>query len=125
MSLLSVALLLLAFLLAYNKKRRHISGRQLPPGPSPTLILGNIRGLDGRNPWKTYTKWAEEYGRAHQRVEKLRLISSFHPGEIIYTQLLGQDIIVISSERVAHDLLDRRSQNYSSRPASLIPINQL
>ena len=46
-------------------------------------------------------------------------------GEVFYTQLLGQDIIVINSERVAHDLLDRRSHNYSSRPASLFRINQL
>ena len=46
-------------------------------------------------------------------------------GPIFYTQLLGQDIIVISSERVAHDLLDRRSYNYSSRPTSIYRINQL
>ncbi|KIJ66855.1 hypothetical protein HYDPIDRAFT_108787 [Hydnomerulius pinastri MD-312] len=106
-SAVSVFLLILAFILAYLKRRRDFVARKLPPGPPPTPVLGNISGLDARNPWKTYTKWAAEYG------------------EIIYTQLLGQDIIVINSERVARDLLDRRSQNYSSRPASLIPINQL
>ncbi|KAF9223646.1 cytochrome P450 [Gyrodon lividus] len=100
-------LLPVALLLVYFKKKRDGGRRQLPPGPRPTPILGNISGIDPRNPCKTYTKWAAEYG------------------EIIYTQLLGQDIIVISSERVARDLLDRRSQNYSSRPTSLIPINQL
>ncbi|KAH0828054.1 cytochrome P450, partial [Lanmaoa asiatica] len=46
-------------------------------------------------------------------------------GGIIYTRLLTQDIIVINSDKVAQDLLDRRSQNYSSRPASLIPMNEL
>jgi len=40
-------------------------------------------------------------------------------GETFYTQLLDQDIIVIDLERVAHDLLGRRSYNYSSRSASL------
>ncbi|KAF9243525.1 cytochrome P450 [Melanogaster broomeanus] len=106
--LFSVFLLILAFLLVYLKKKGSEGGRrQLPPGPCPTPILGNISGIDARYPWKTYTDWAAEYG------------------EIIYTQLLGQVIIVISSERVARVLLDRRSHNYSSRPTSLIPINQL
>ena len=52
-------------------------------------------------------------------------MSFVRSGEIFYTQFLGQDIIVINSERVAHELLDRRSYNYSSRPASIFRINQL
>ncbi|KIK96423.1 hypothetical protein PAXRUDRAFT_825949 [Paxillus rubicundulus Ve08.2h10] len=103
----SIFLLTIVFLLVCFKRKRDGAKQRLPPGPRPTPILGNITGIDARNPWKTYTKWAAEYG------------------DIIYTQLLGQDIIVLSSERVARDLLDRRSHNYSSRPASLIPINEL
>ena len=49
----------------------------------------------------------------------------YSPGGIIYTRLLTQDIIVINSEKIAQDLLDRRSKNYSSRPASIIPMNEL
>ncbi|KIJ68050.1 hypothetical protein HYDPIDRAFT_83068 [Hydnomerulius pinastri MD-312] len=107
LSVLPIVLLFLAFVKVYLKKRRDVVGRQLPPGPPPTPTLGNIRGIDTRQPWKTYSQWGAEYG------------------DIIYTRLLSQDIIVINSEKVARDLLDRRSQNYSSRPPSLVPINEL
>ncbi|KIJ05370.1 hypothetical protein PAXINDRAFT_93553 [Paxillus involutus ATCC 200175] len=106
-SSLLFATLCFVFLLVHLKKRGKADAQKLPPGPPPIPILGNIRGIDTRRPWRTYAKWGEKYGG------------------IIYTRLLGQEIIVINSEKVAQDLLDRRSQNYSSRPASLIPINEL
>ena len=37
-------------------------------------------------------------------------------GDLIYTQSLGRDIIVINSEAVAKELLENRSRNYSDRP---------
>lgn len=37
-------------------------------------------------------------------------------GDIIYSRLLGNDIIIINSEKVARELLERRSLNYSDRP---------
>ncbi|KAN0084483.1 Cytochrome P450 [Tylopilus felleus] len=49
-------------------------------------------------PWLTYAKWAKVYG------------------DIIYSRLLGNDIIIINSEKVARELLERRSLNYSDRP---------
>ncbi|KAF8553335.1 cytochrome P450, partial [Imleria badia] len=36
--------------------------------------------------------------------------------DLIYTRLLGKDIIVINSEKVAKELLEHRSRNYSDRP---------
>ncbi|KAN0091353.1 Cytochrome P450 [Tylopilus felleus] len=94
-------------LLVAHLRKKSSKRHRLPPGPPPTPVLGNIRGIDTRHPWKTYAKWGTEYGG------------------IIYTRLLTQDIIVINSEKIAQDLLDKRSQNYSSRPASLIPMNEL
>jgi hypothetical protein len=48
-------------------------------------------------------------------------------GDIIYVHILGNPIIVINSARVAEDLLDRRSSNYSSRyihfAVYLLPLN--
>lgn len=37
-------------------------------------------------------------------------------GDLLYIEILGQKILVINSEKVAEDLLDKRSQNYSDRP---------
>jgi hypothetical protein len=36
---------------------------------------------------------------------------------VIYTQLFGQDNVVINSEEIARDLLEHRSHKYSDRPA--------
>ena len=37
-------------------------------------------------------------------------------GDIVYSRLLGKDIIVINSEKIAKELLENRSRNYSDRP---------
>lgn len=79
-----------------NPKLPH-SG-QLPPGPPLLPILGSALAVDVTAPWLTYKAWGSQYG------------------DVVYTQLFGQDNIVINSERVARDLLEHRSQNYSDRP---------
>ena len=50
---------------------------------------------------------------------------SISPGDLVYTRLLNQDVIVINSEDVAKDLLERRSRNYSDRPAIIRIANDL
>ena len=37
-------------------------------------------------------------------------------GDLVYSRLLGKDIIIINSEKIAVDLLENRSRNYSDRP---------
>ena len=39
-----------------------------------------------------------------------------HAGDLVYSRLLGRDIIIINSEKIAKDLLENRSKNYSDRP---------
>ncbi|KAG2093343.1 cytochrome P450 [Suillus discolor] len=86
------------------QKKRHTKKHPLPPGPPPLPVVGNVIGIDPDHPWLAYTRWGTEYG------------------EIVYTRLFNQDIMIINSERVAHDLLDRRSHNYSTRPPGLVHI---
>ncbi|EIW76581.1 cytochrome P450 [Coniophora puteana RWD-64-598 SS2] len=91
--LVTFALLLLRLVRASST-----SGRQCTlPGPKPWPLLGNVRGLDVREPWKGYKRWSETYG------------------PIFRTRFVGYDIVVISDERIARELLDRRSGKYSSR----------
>ena len=49
-------------LVAHLREKKNPGRQRLPPGPSPTPVLGNIRGIDTRHPWKTYSRWGEEYG---------------------------------------------------------------
>ncbi|KAG2158441.1 cytochrome P450 [Suillus bovinus] len=86
------------------QKKRDTKGFPLPPGPPPLPFVGNVIGIDPDHPWLAYSRWGTEYG------------------EIVYSRLFSQDIVIINSERVAHDLLDRRSHNYSTRPAGLVHV---
>ncbi|KAG2362788.1 cytochrome P450 [Suillus spraguei] len=70
----------------------------LPPGPRPLPIIGNILGIDISAPWLAYTAWGKQYG------------------DIVYSHVFGQHIIIINSEKVANELLEKRSYNYSDRP---------
>ncbi|KAF8835269.1 cytochrome P450 [Paxillus ammoniavirescens] len=92
-----------AVLLAVEGLRRlrrpsRSSGPLLPPGPTPIPFLGNVWGLNADAPYLTYAEWSKTYG------------------DILYTQILNQEIIVLNSEEVAVELLEKRSNKYSDRP---------
>ncbi|KAF8129583.1 cytochrome P450 [Boletus edulis] len=70
----------------------------LPPGPPGLPWVGNVIGINTDAPWLTYAEWARTYG------------------DLVYSRLLGKDIIVINSEQVAKDLLETQSRNHSDRP---------
>ncbi|KAF9235276.1 cytochrome P450 [Melanogaster broomeanus] len=70
----------------------------LPPGPPPLPIVGNIRGINVNAPWLTYSEWSRVYG------------------DLVYSRFFNQNIIIINSEKIAKDLLEDRSSNYSNRP---------
>ncbi|KAN0081290.1 Cytochrome P450 [Tylopilus felleus] len=70
----------------------------LPPGPTPLPFVGNVLGVNRNAPHLTYTAWSKIYG------------------DIVYTRMFGQDVILLNSEEVAVALLDKRSQKYSDRP---------
>ncbi|KIJ19360.1 hypothetical protein PAXINDRAFT_7844 [Paxillus involutus ATCC 200175] len=70
----------------------------LPPGPTPIPFLGNVLGLNADAPYLTYAEWSKTYG------------------DIMYTHILNQEIIVLNSEEVAVELLEKQSRKYSDRP---------
>ncbi|KAG1845229.1 cytochrome P450 [Suillus tomentosus] len=103
---LALALIaLISFVVVQSlQKKRDTKKHPLPPGPPPLPFVGNVIGIDPDHPWLAYSRWGTEYG------------------EIVYSRLFSQDIVIINSERVAHDLLDRRSHNYSTRPPGLVHV---
>ncbi|KIJ19361.1 hypothetical protein PAXINDRAFT_7845 [Paxillus involutus ATCC 200175] len=84
----------------FRKLRRpsRASKPPLPPGPTPIPFLGNVLGLNADAPYLTYAEWSKTYG------------------DIMYTHILNQEIIVLNSEEVAVELLEKRSIKYSDRP---------
>ena len=109
--------------------RRHVSfsarsrGLPLPPGPPGLPILGNLREVQAKYPWKVYHELGKTYGMASDN--DLRMItlarltgSTSLTGDIVYLNVVGQSLLVLNDFKTAVELLDRRSAIYSSRPNS-------
>ncbi|KAM7210865.1 Cytochrome P450 [Rhypophila decipiens] len=98
----SILLLLTCYLLV----KLLLVGRRpsnLPPGPRTLPILGNLHQMPG--PHKIYKSF-QDLGKKH--------------GDI-YTLMVGSSpLIMIQSQKIAKDLLDKRGANYSSRPSLYI-----
>ncbi|KAI0795531.1 cytochrome P450 [Abortiporus biennis] len=79
-----------------------VQRRRLPPGPQPIPFLGNKHQVPNRKPWFKFKEWNEKYGP----------IISLHLGRT--------PVIVLGTAQAAWDLLDRRSDIYSSRPRFVV-----
>ncbi|KAI0264149.1 cytochrome P450 [Gloeopeniophorella convolvens] len=100
-----LALLVLVFILRAlhdQHKRRRLP---YPPGPPPLPLVGNLFDIPKDFSWVKYTEVADQYGE----------ITSF--------RVFGQTIIVLNSMKAAKDLLEKRGDIYSDRPA--LPIGEM
>ncbi|KAI5866017.1 cytochrome P450 [Durotheca rogersii] len=76
--------------------------KNYPPGPPTLPLIGNIHQIPSEKRHIQFTKWAEEYGP-------------------IYSLMLGSQVmIVLSSDVVIKDLVDKRGAIYSSRPEAYL-----
>jgi cytochrome P450 len=75
------------------------SSLPLPPGPPGEPVLGHLRIIPADNPEFAYAEWSKEY-----------------ESDVLYFNVLGQDVVVLNSVRAATDLLDKRGANYCDRP---------
>ena len=91
-------LLAIGLLCWYVGIRRRSSRLPLPPSPPRLPILGNLHQAPKLWPWRTYRDWSKIYG------------------PIFSLKYGGDTIIMLSNHTTARDLLDKRSNIYSSRP---------
>ncbi|KAI0260135.1 cytochrome P450 [Gloeopeniophorella convolvens] len=71
--------------------------RTLPPGPKGLPFIGDIKHIADHN-WLSSPERKDEYGG------------------MMYISAFGQGILILNSQRVATDLLEKRSNIYSNRP---------
>lgn len=64
--------------------------------------MGNLPDIPSKHSWLQFKAWGDEFGPLYQ----LRLGGSTH--------------VIISSEKIANDLLRERGNNYSSRDQSVM-----
>jgi len=102
-----------AVLLAVLFKQKPKSKLPQPPGPPGirTLaarltiglpILGNLLQMPEKHSWLLFKKWADQYG------------------PIFRFTIGGQNNVVVSTEKIANDLLRERGNLYSSREQSVM-----
>lgn len=88
-------------LVAYAVLRLLQVGRRpsgLPPGPPTLPIIGNLHRMPKFKPHKVFAEWGKLYGP-------------------IYSIMVGSNpLIMIQSQEIAKELLDKRGSNYSTRP---------
>ncbi|KIJ35821.1 hypothetical protein M422DRAFT_180097, partial [Sphaerobolus stellatus SS14] len=77
-----------------------------PPGPRGLPLIGNALDMPKEREWETYMKWADKYG------------------ELVYVKVFQTNIVIVNSRRLAYELFEKRSSNYSDR-AQLTMLNDL
>ncbi|KAI9056287.1 cytochrome P450 [Trametes sanguinea] len=94
-----IMLLGLALFLTVKQYSRR---RKMPPGPRGLPLIGNKHQVPSIKPWRKFAEWNREYGP----------VVSFHLG--------STPVIVLGTAQAAWDLLEKRSDIYSSRPRFVV-----
>ncbi|KAI1498864.1 cytochrome P450 [Biscogniauxia marginata] len=74
------------------------SSKNLPPGPKRLPLIGNLHQKPKSARWLHYYNWTKEYG------------------PIMYVNMGGQSLVIVSTNQAAQDLLSRKSAQYAHRP---------
>ncbi|KAH9987339.1 cytochrome P450 [Russula vinacea] len=91
----------LSLIVLYTVRYLASPHRNLPPGPRGYPIIGNLLEMGGGQ-WLKYAEWHKKYG------------------DLIYLSAAGQPVVIINSQIVAAELLDRRAAIYSDRPHNAV-----
>lgn len=96
------AIYLFSFL--WLRWRSSKQGRRLPlpPGPRGLPLIGITHLTPAANPWEKYKEWSDTHG------------------DVMTLSLGVNTTIVLSSHKAAHDLMEKKSTIYSSRPQLIL-----
>ncbi|KAH8103709.1 cytochrome P450 [Phellopilus nigrolimitatus] len=107
-------LCVLLFLWMWLVRRKHSSARGFPypPGPKGLPLLGNVFDMPGSEEWERARQWGEQYGES--------AVSPITACDLVFIRNLGTPYLFVNSYDMAVDLLDKRGDNYSSRPQNIM-----
>ncbi|CAK4033753.1 cytochrome P450 [Lecanosticta acicola] len=100
MALLIVAGIVLASSLIYfvvSSQNKSPANGTFPPGPPGLPVLGNLLSIPSRHSWLQFFAWSKQYGPLYR------------------LNIAGREHFIVSSEKIANDLLRDRGNIYSSR----------
>lgn len=81
-------------------------------------LLGNVLDIPQEQIWEGYHELCRHYGKFPQQpISALTWADVSMLGDIVYLNALGIDILVVGTVEKAVDLLEKRANNYSDRPA--------
>ncbi|KAF8815161.1 cytochrome P450 [Phlegmacium glaucopus] len=97
LDILLICLTLFLIWMFYKKNQRN--RLPLPPGPAGLPLIGNLLDMPKSSEWEVYHKWSQEFN-----------------SDIIHLNAAGTDIIILDTYEATIDLIEKWSNNYSSRP---------
>ncbi|ORY08946.1 cytochrome P450 [Clohesyomyces aquaticus] len=92
-----ITTLLAIIVTRFWRRSRLPKGTRLPPGPPGVPFLGNLPQIPAVHAWIKFKQWSDQYG------------------PIFRLNLAGGNHYVVSTEKIANDLLRGRGMIYSSR----------
>ncbi|KAK7692903.1 hypothetical protein QCA50_004539 [Cerrena zonata] len=102
-NILAAGVIILLSLLLYQwLKRSWFRPLPLPPGPNGIPLIGNVFDIPKTMPWKAFRDLASVYG------------------DVLFLRVPTQNIVVLNSTQAAFDLLEKRSDIYSSRISKIM-----
>ena len=102
-----------------HRKRR---GLPYPPGPRPLPLIGNLFDIPKQFSWLTFAEHSKKHGKSHSLL-RLLLLKETMAGDIISFHVFGHTIVVLHSIETTKNLLEKRGDIYSDRPA--VPIYKM
>jgi hypothetical protein len=99
---LAISALLLTIAWRSFTTRLH-GGKPLPPGPASFPIIGNLLAMPATGKeMGVFASWAKKWG------------------PIVHIKTFGRHVVVLNTLKAANELLERRSELYSDRPARCV-----
>lgn len=105
--------------LCFGFRPKKASSKHFPSPPSDPLI-GHVRYFPLVAPWMKLAEWADRYGSFLKQERRQTAHNHTCLGNIFQLSILGKPVIIMDKAEDAHQLLDKRGNNYSDRTKAVM-----